>query len=733
MSGKSAPFAPLLLSIIALMGISFLLVGCESPPFDPISFLPAPNKYEVKILRDQWGTPHIYGKTDADAAYGLAYAHCEDDWINIEDTILSARGELARKLGRDLVKFDYIAHLFKVVSFTEEHYASGISPELRAIVEAYAEGITHYAALHPDHMPYLRLPVTGKDIIAGVMIKAPFFYELQRSLEEMMSNSDIQLDEVGILALETLKNNPFSQDMPIGSNAWAVGPARSADGATRIAINSHMPWDGQLTWYEAHVHSEEGWDVIGATFPGGPFIFKGHNANMGWCHTINRPGLADIYELTLNPDDPDQYEFDGEWRFLEKQNAAIWIQVWKTISFPVFPELLWSVHGPAIRMGEKAYALRFVGYGDVDILEQWRFMNKAQNLDEFLAAMNRLTMLSFNTLYADRDGNLFYAYAGKIPKRSNNYDWTKLVPGNTSQTLWTDYYAFADLPQVLNPPSAFIQSCNSSPFHTTVGEGNPVEESFPAPMRIEKHYTNRSLRALTLYGGDDAITKEEFFTYKYDKEYDPESEIGLWLQEIKNAAEPEDPQMRSAWEILQAWDRKGTGESTGATLVMLANELPMDKEAPPEYSKPMKQLYTAVMYLLNTRGRIDVPWSEMLRLKRGSLDLPLAGCPDCLRAFDLGLQEDGHFAPTNGDCFFQMVEWDADGTMRSQSIHQYGSATSDADSPHYADQAPLFVAEQMRPTLYYEEDIRAHLLLEYYPGEFVDPWYKHTEPKQTEP
>ena len=706
----------------ALMVLS-LMPACHPPEQDYAAFIPSPGKYDVRILRDTWGVPHIYGKTDADTAYGLAYAHCEDDWDHMEDGILTARGELASKAGLTWAKFDYIANWFRVREFAYEGYDTEITPELRAIMDAYAEGITHYAAIHPENMPHLVLPVTGQDVMAGVMLKAPFFYELHRNLLAMMDSSGINIDKGGVVAFRAMEENPFSRGFPIGSNAWAVGPSRSADGATRLAINSHMPWEGQVTWYEAHVHSEEGWDVIGATFPGGPFIFKGHNANMGWCHTINRPGLADIYELVIHPDNPDLYEYDGQWLELEKGTAKMRVRLWGNLIVPVSRELLWSVHGPAVRQGDKVFALRFVGYGDLKVLEQWYAMNKAQKLDDFLAAMNMSTMLSFNTLYADRDGNLFYAYGGKFPKRSTEFDWTKVLPGNTSEAVWEEFHPFSAVPQVLNPPSAFIQSCNSSPFHTTVGEGNPNPEEFCPSMRIETHYTNRSRRALALYGGDASITREEFYAYKYDKAYAPESRVGKWLTEVLQET-PEEADLSAALDILRDWNLSAEKDSTGASLAMLAIELGPMSGAPETDSDAMKRLRNAVRYLKNTRNRLDVPWEEMLRLRRGDLDLGLGGCPDCLRAIDLKLLDDGHFVGINGDCFFQMVEWDAEGNLRSESVHQYGASTVDADSPHYADQAPLFAAEEMRPTLYHKDEVLANLALEYRPGDFSRPWHE---------
>lgn len=715
---------PLLRPCFLLPGVLLLLLSACAPiEQDYAAFVPEADKYRVRILRDTLGVPHIYGATDADAAYGLAWAHCEDDWIHMEEAMLTARGELARKLGRNWAKFDYLTAWFRVREFASDGYDTELSPELRAVVEAYAEAITHFAALHPDKMPHLVLPVTGHDIIAGVMLKAPFFYELHRSLIELLDEDGVDIDKGGVVALRALEDNPFSRGLPIGSNAWAVGPARSADGATRLAINSHMPWEGQVTWYEAHVASEEGWDIIGATFPGGPFIFKGHNENMGWCHTINRPGLADIYELTMHPEDPYRYMFDGEWRELERETVRMRVRLWGNLVVPVSREALWSVHGPAVRQGDRVLALRFAGYGDLQILEQWRMMNRAQNIEEFLEAMRMNTMLSFNTVYADREGNLLYVYGGKFPVRNTAFDWNAFLPGDTSETLWTEFYTFDDLPQVLNPASAFVQSCNNSPFYTTVGADNPKPEDFCHTMRIETQHTNRSRRALALYGTDESITRERFVEYKYDKTYDPESWVGRWLRQVREAELPDDADMREAVAILEEWTLTAERDDVGTALAVLAMELGPAEDAPRDETEALRRLRNAVRFLRKHHGRLDVHWQEMLRLRRGEYDLPLAGCPDCLRAIDVRVTDDGRFAGINGDCFIQMVEWFPDGTMHSESVHQYGAAVVDEESPHYADQAPLFADEAMRPSLYHEAEIRANLVREYRPGTFAGPWY----------
>lgn len=712
-----APFIALALAVLS---------GCRAQE-DLAQFIPPAGKYDVRILRDNWGVPHIFGKRDIDTAYGLAYAHCEDDWLNIEDSCLITRGQLASVRGKTWAKFDYIAHLFRVNEFVEQKYKTDLSPEVRAIAEAYAEGITHFAAVNRDRMAHIKLPVTGKEIVAGAALKAPFFYDLQTYLLEILQEEHpLGVRRDGVAVSSNPMENPFTRGQEIGSNAWAVGPKRSADGATRLAINSHMPWEGPLTWYEAHCHSEEGWNVIGATFPGGPMIFKGHDENKGWCHTINRPDLADIYKLEINPGNPDQYKFDGQWRDLEKGIARINVKLLGPISWTFKRELLWSIHGPAIRTPRGVFALRFIGYGEIRQLEQWYRMNKAQSLDQFLAAMRLHALTSLNTLYADKAGNLYYAYGAQFPKRDPGFDWTKPLEGNTSKNLWTGIYGFDMNPQVLNPPSGFLFTCNNTPFRSTDGEGNPGKDEFPPEIGIENRMTNRALRALELYGADPSITREEFFAYKYDKHYSKDSAIAHYLQRLFESELPQGDIYQQALNLLKSWDFSTDKDNKTAALALMAAESYLDwakfEEAgtPPDVVTPFKN---AVDTLLKTHGRLDIPWQEILRLRRGATDIGLGGGPDCLRAVDLKRTEDGRYVGVNGDCYFLMVEWDKDGRLTSQGVHQYGAASTDPQSPHYADQAPLFAEERLRPTLLSEQDIRANLAREYRPGEFHDPWY----------
>ena len=698
---------------LVLIGLA-VMPGCTETV--DMSDKPTPaREYDVRILRDKWGVPHIFGKTDADTAYGLAYAHAEDDFKTIQDSLLASRGTLSAVYGRDSAPIDYMVQLFRIWDTVNEKYETDLSPEVRAICQAAADATNLYAELHPNEVKPGVYPVTGKDIVAGFVQKTPLFYGLDGTLKELMKPE--RQNKVSTRKTDQAFNRFLKPDLPTGSNTFAVAPSRSADGKTRIAINSHQPWEGPVAWYEVHLRSEEGWDMVGGVFPGSPIILHGHNRNLGWAHTVNSPDLADVYVLDINPDDPYQYKFDGEWLDLEVRTARIKVKLWGPISWTFKQEALYSVHGPVMKTDHGTYAIRYAGIDDVRAIEQWYRMNKARNFKEWQDAMRIQGIPSFNCSYADREGNIYYVYNALFPKRAEGYDWTQYLPGDTSETLWTEYLPFDKIPQVLNPASGFLQNCNSSPYRTTIGPDNPKPEDFSPTLGIETKMTNRSLRALELFGADESITGKEFFEYKYDMAYSKESKIARLVTDILAMDMPDDQVVREAVEVLAKWDLHTNPENTSAAIGVLTVQpvltAAFSGRTPPD---TMETFVRIAHELKNAHGRIDVEWSKVNRLRRGDVDLGIGGGPDILHAVYGSDPVDGCVTGLAGDCYILMATFDKDG-VTSQSIHQYGSATMDETSSHYADQAFLFVERKMKPVWMDEADIRANLESEYRPGE----------------
>lgn len=716
-------------SLVLSVGLCVsILAGCGG--VDHNGFIPPDGKYDVEILRDKWGVAHVFGKTDADAAYGLAFAHCEDDWVNQQDVVLVGQGRIGSVHGKDLAKFDYILALFRVQKFVEERYGTVLSDKTRALLDAYADGISHFAALFPERMPYIMEPVRGQDIAAGFMLKAPFFYELHVVLEDVMGPEKPEGAGKNQHASLLPTENPYTNGLPIGSNSFAVAPSRSADGHTRLAVNSHQPWDGQVAWYEIHVHSEEGWNMSGGTFPGGPMIFSGNDENKAWCHTVNRPDLVDVYELVMNPGNPDQYKLDGEWVDLEKDFARIKVKLWGPFSWTVKREVLWSKHGPVVRTDHGVYALRFAGYGELGMIEQWYRMNKATSFAEFKDAMRLQGLPAFNCVYADKDGNIYYVYNGQFPDRKEGYDWRAFLPGDDSSLIWDKRLPFEQVPQIENPASGFLVSCNQTPFQVTNGVDALNPDDFPERQGIETGMTNRAMRALETYGVDESITREEFYRYKFDKKYSAESVIAKMRDTILAADLADVALLRDARAVLERWDLDMGMENSSAAMGILScrpnfgyeRALGMDFKDMSALS-PVERLQYAADHLMEHFGKLDPPWGDVMRLRRGDLDLPLGGGPEVLRVVWGPLQPDGRFAASYGDGVVVMLDWDPDGKLTAETIHNYGAATVDENSPHYADQAPLFAKEEFRPELLTEADIRANLSRAYRPSEISEPWY----------
>ncbi|HIP72982.1 MAG TPA: acylase, partial [Anaerolineae bacterium] len=531
--------------------------------------IPPADQYNVRILRDEWGVPHIFGQTDADAAYGLAFAHAEDDFGTIQDTALASRGMLGQVYGRDSAPIDYFVHLLRIWDDIDAQYET-IPPETRAILEAYAAGLNHYAALHPDEVATPDLfPITGQDITAGFMLKVPVFFGLDSAVGKLFEPPEgNQRSEIGAWQL-AMNNLQAPISAPYGSNVFAVSPARSANGETFLAVNSHQPWEGAAAWYEAHVRSAEGWDAVGGLLPGAPAIVLGHNRQLGWSFTVNHPDLVDIYELEINPDNPNQYKFDGAWRELETREITLRVKIIGRLVIPVKQTVWWSVYGPTVQQEWGTFAIRYAGMGEVGYAEQFLRLNKATNLAEWQAAMREGPLPMFNAGYADNQGNIYYVYNARLPLRAEGYDWQGILPGNTSETLWREYLPYDDLPQVLNPAAGFIQNANSTPYQTTPGPENPQEADYDPAFGIETALTNRALRALSLFDADDAITWEEFYAIKYDMAYDPASDMAQLAEMLAQNPPPGDETMQQAAQLLGEWDLQATPDSRATAVAVL--------------------------------------------------------------------------------------------------------------------------------------------------------------------
>ncbi len=707
-----------LLGMVLVASVAAISLRAEADmpaPVDAAPLVAKANAYDVTIHRDQFGIPHIYGKTDPDVAFGLAFAHAEDDFATIQEVAIAARGQLAAIKGVDAAVTDYLVHLLRVWETVDAKYNTDISSEGRALAEAYADGVNYYAALNPGEVEPGLLPLTGKDVVAGFTFKAPFFYGLQNHFLELFEPERKRELSLGPENAFLLTDEAFAH---AGSNGFAVAPSRSADGKTRLLINSHQPYKGPVAWYETRLKSEEGWDAVGGVFPGSPLMLHGHNRRVGWASTVNKPDLVDIYVLSVNPDNPDQYLLDGEWRTFEKTSVDIKVRLWGPFWWTVTRDVEYSEHGPVIRQEHGTYAVRYVGMGEVRNIDQRLAMNKAGSLDEWLAAMAIQALPSINYVYADADGNIALLYNGQMPKRVEGFDWQKYLPGDRSDLIWTEYLPFDQVPLLLNPKAGFIAEANSTPYRATAPEDDLKPEDFSSTLGIETQMTNRAFRALELLGSDTSITGQAFRTYKYDHAYSVESELAQMIAEVLDADAGRDEDLKAAQTILRAWDRKTDYESRGAALgVLMGEPVVRARLSGKEPPTPMDSLQNAIAHLKEHFGRLDPKWGEVNRIIRGAVDLPIQGGPDILRAvYGRKSDDDGRLGAEGGDTYIMFVEWDEEGNVSSESIHQFGSATIDEASPHFADQVPIFAEEETTPVLLDWDAFEPTIVESYRPG-----------------
>ena len=648
------------------------------------------SNFLAEIKRDQWGVPHIYGKRDADVSFGLAYAHSQDDYKTIEDVVYALRGELASIHGRDAAVNDYYVHLMNFWNMVENGYESDIPNDVKAICEGYAAGINKFLDDNPIHKNKTFRAVTAKDIIAGFSHRMPLMFGLDGVLKKLAKKKPPEL-------IGYSKDSQEGNFDMIASNVMAVGPQRSSDGYTRLWINTHQPWEGPVAWYEAHLISEEGWDFYGALFPGSPVPLIGHNPYIGWSHTVNSPDLIDVYKLTINKKNKNQYWFEGYWKDLDVRLVSIKVKIVGPFSWTFKREVKTSIHGPVVEFNHGSYALRISSTKDLRFIEQWYRMGKSTNITEFKEAMKIHAIPMFNTGYADRDGILYYVYNAKIPKRDPRFEWNKIMAGETKQNLWYEYIPFERLPQVYDPLEGFYQNCNSSPYLAT---GSRVDASKPLPdwTGIEKHQTNRALRALETFGIDPSISREEFFEYKFDVEYSRESILAdvrkRYINDMKNKGIPK--KFGPAINLIKNWNLRADSSNTAAALAILT--LPNAfryQDLKYNADSITIKLKESISFLEKNFGKINIPLGRVNRLLRGKTSLPLSGGPGTLRAV-YSKKSGKVYKAVAGDCYIQAVEWGPEGQQNAWSIHQYGSATRDQGSIHYDDQSKLFSKHEMK-------------------------------------
>ncbi|PCJ47038.1 MAG: penicillin amidase [Gammaproteobacteria bacterium] len=686
-------------SIILLLISTIYIFNTQPPSVNHQLIIKAASQYKARIIRDDFGVPHIYGERDMDVAYGLAYAHGTDDFSTLQDILLAVRGNLSAKNGMKATVTDYLVQWMGVWEQVNEHYEQAIPLETREVVEAYAAGINSYAIEHPEEVDPWLLPVRGQDVVAGFVFKTPLFYGFDKALAALAEG------KLGKgLDLQTTVQISDELQPQLGSQGIAINRTRSADKAVRLVVNSHQPLTGPVAWYEARLKSGEGIDIVGGTFPGSPFILNGSGPALGWSSTVNKPDLIDIYQLTINPDNDNQYWMDEQWHELEETEASIRVKIIGPLYWTAHEPIFHSVHGPVMKFDHGSYAVRWAGMDEIRQASFYHKINRAKSFKDFIDALAMKAMPSINFVYADHKGNIANFYNAMMPDRSTDstIDWQSIIAGDNSALIWNSYVAADKLPHTINPESGAVFNANNTPFVSTDGEGAPLEKNFPQWMGIEKQMTNRAYQIKQLLSENSIITAEKLHGIKMDVNYSPLSAPIMVLNKFLTDGLPvelkEIERYQLAFEHLKHWDLNTDKNNTHAALgVLTITPIINHHMFKTEHTNINDNFKFAVDSLHQFHGKIDVLWGEVNRLVRGSKSWPLSGGPDILRAvYGWPLSEDGKLINKAGDSYIQFAQWKSDGVYQVSSINTFGAAMTRPTSIHYSDQSPLFAAGQER-------------------------------------
>ena len=669
-----------------------------------------PNKLaqSVTIYRDLFGVPHIFGPTDASCVFGFIYAQAEDNFWQIEDSYIRSLGRASEIYGERTLDDDRLVRALEIPKLAKAEYERS-SPASKRLSEAQADGLNYFLERNPQVKP--RLLTHFEPWYTYALSRYALYYLF------IFRGTGVRPDEI----------NNVAQSQ--GSNMWAVMPSKSADGHALLFINPHQPFFGPGQWYEGHVHSDEGWDMSGASFFGSAFPTIGHNEFLGWSHTVNKPDIADVWEETFdNPQDPLAYRYGGAYRHATEWSDTIKVKTAAGLADRSFT-FRKTHHGPILaKRNGKQLSVKMAKFEEGGQMDEWYAMSKARSLDEFKNAMSAVAVPMFNAIYADRAGNIFYVYNGAVPKRSPKFDWSKPVDGSTPETEWQGYHSFNELPQVTNPRTGFVQNCNSTPFETTLFE-NPDPSEFPKYM-VGEGDTPRARISRRILWNKDKFTFDEWAKAGFD----------TYVIE----AETEIPRLAEAWDQhpskklsdpvaeLRNWDHVSTVDSVPMTLFLLWHEKQYGTAVIPAAKpkqEPLESLEQVVDGLEKTFGTWRVAFGDLNRLERRHSggeepfsdtvnSLPVAGAPG-----DVGIVFNFYARPERGakarfgvagHSFISVVDFGPQ--VEARSIMVFGE-NSDPKSPHYFDQSRLYATQQFKPAWFSLADIKAHLERSYHPGE----------------
>ncbi|OGX82871.1 penicillin amidase [Hymenobacter lapidarius] len=697
---------------------------------------------QVSITRDTYGVPHIYGKTDADAVFGLLYTQCEDDFDRVEMNYLDAIGRLAEVEGEAALAHDLRARLF--MDSTQAIAIYKKTPvEMKKLLDAFAAGTNYYLATHPTVKPKLLrrfqpwMPLLFSEGSIGGNISVVSIERLKAFYSQKKSSSWINTD------FEKKEREP------VGSNGFAIAPGKSASGNALLLINPHTSFYFRS---EVQMVSQQGLNAYGAVTWGQFFVYQGFNQNCGWMHTSSQADSMDEYLETIEKKNGAFfYKYGGKLRPVKAEKVSLPYRDGTKILRREYT-MYRTHHGPIVGQKSDAQwvAVRMMNE-PLAALQQSYLRTKATGYASFQEVMKLNGNASNNTVFADSKGSIAYWHGNFMPKRDAKFDWSQPVDGSNPATEWKGFHGVNELVQVHNPASSFIQNCNSTPF-TVSGASSPAAAKFPEYMAPDAE-NYRGLNAVRVLSRKSSFTLDTLIAAANDPHltaFDDMLPPLLTAYQPTSAEKAAAPAVAEAIEVLRAWNHNYSKTSVAQTVAiywaerLLAKARARVPSAQPQQdyisftkfalanTSPQEKvaaLTEALDDLTRSFGTWKTAWGDINRFQRltGNIQetyddqkpsLPVAFTSSSwgslaafgARAYPGTKKRYGAV----GNSFVAVVEFGP--RIKARSVVT-GGQSSRPGTPHFTDQAELFTNGGFKEVRFYPEDVKANAEKTYHPGE----------------
>jgi len=688
----------------------------------------------VTIVRDNWGVPHIYGKTDADAVFGLMYSECEDNFKGIEQNYLYQLGRQSEVNGAKDLYTDLTLQLIADTADAIKDYKAS-APWFKKLMDAFADGVNYYLYKHPE-------------------VKPAVFQHFEPWYALMFTDGSVSATVTGGIKMSETQHfyggstevtgavyNPGIGEKETGSNGFAIAPSKSASGHALLYINPHVPFYFRS---EVQIVSDEGLNVYGAVTWGQFFVYQGFNQHCGWMHTSSYADVGDLYaEKVIQKDGKWYYEYNGSLKPVITRKLVINVKNGDSLEQKTITGY-YTHHGPVLGSRDgKWLALKANNRSYNALLESW-LITKANTFAGYKQAMNLLSNATNNTVYADDQGNIAFWYGNFIPKRDPKLDWTLPVDGTTPKTEWQGLHTLNEIVHVYDPATGWIQNCNSTPF-TSSGKSSPDKNKYPAYMAPDGE-NFRAINAIKLLSNAEKLTLDQLIAKGYDHYLSAFDVLLPPLFKAYNTAPDSVKQLlNEPIQILQQWDKRTAANSAATTLAIEWGTLMMRALPPAKTTEEStyqtvrvntmlqtisnKQLLAYFTEALNnlqkSYGAWKIKWSDINRYQRpadgATFDDNASSLPVGLTSSAFG-QLPSFVSRTmntkkrygySGNSFIAAVEF---GTRIKAKTIITGGQSFDPASKHYTDQAGMYIEGKFKDVLFYKKDVLKHPEKTYHPG-----------------